>query len=141
MDKISIAMFCTFFRRDLLYVCPQYRIESDIHKVSPYKKSNGRRCHRHQIGVASHTAVPEVRRNGWEGGDGNGRAVGTQQYAVFVAYLKAGLFLCIFLPAISPYLWHGCMAGYSYHAPLGHSHFTRAYEKAQISCPSCLGCR
>ena len=26
----------------------------------------GRRCQRHQIGVASHTAVPEVRRNGWE---------------------------------------------------------------------------
>ncbi|MBR0050050.1 MAG: hypothetical protein IJP74_12165 [Prevotella sp.] len=33
-----------------------------------------------------------------------------------------------FIPAISPYLRHGCMAGYPYHAPLGHSHLTRAYE-------------
>ena len=32
-------------------------------------------------------------------------------------------------PAISPYLRHGCMAGYPYHAPLGHSHLTLAYEK------------
>ena len=32
-------VFRQIYRRDLLYVCPQYRIESDIHKVSPYRKT------------------------------------------------------------------------------------------------------
>ena len=36
-----------------------------------------------------------------------------------VAYLKACFPCGGFPPAISPYLWHGCMAGYPYQAPLG----------------------
>ena len=47
-------------------------------------------------------------------------AVGMLQPPVFVAYLKAGILAEVSrIPAISPYLQHGCMAGYLYQAPLG----------------------
>ena len=120
------------FCRDLLYVCPILCGIADIHEVSPYDKSDGKRCRRHQIGVAS---IQPCRRYGEMGGKTvavMGVPLGMRQYARNVAYLKARLFFCIITPAIQPYLRHGCMAGYSYHAPLGHSHLTLAYKKAQI---------
>ena len=67
--------------------------------------------------VASHTAAPEGLRNGWYR---DGKENACRRYATSPLHCrvpKGTLAIATDIPAISPYLRHGCMAGYPYLMP------------------------
>ena len=77
---------------------PQNLTKSYIKSMSPLRKN-------YSTEKATKNAVQPLPSRHWQGN---------------IAYLKARMF-CRLIPAISPYLRHGCMAGYPYLMPLASS--------------------